>query len=271
MFFFALLFISTQAIHLDHDRNEYFRAIINIPKDCTLKTEPGIVAFIDSGYAHYPLLIKLGSNKTTVEFFDITDSLIEEVNIEGFKKTQIENLLDNRGFYCENEELFKEQDITEGDFSFLEYFTEHQNDEFVEKNTDPVEIQQMKETIEEQEKKKKEEQELKEKEEQKRKEEELKKKEEELKKKQEEEKKKKEQELKEIKKEQQKTHEDKEIDELEQKIKNMVKKNGGNADGIGNELKDLIFNSPNIKIVRYTEDDLKKEYENDNESDDESK
>ena len=162
MFVFTLLLAVTQAVKLDNDRNEYFRSVINIPKDCTLKTEPGIISFINSGYTHYPLLIKLGSNKTTIEFFDITDSLIEEVNIEGFKKTQIENLLDNRGFYCENEELFKEQELTEKDFLLYEYFFEHKDEEYVEKNLDPVELQPMKETIEQQ-KKEREEKEKKEK------------------------------------------------------------------------------------------------------------
>ena len=69
MFVFTLLVALTQAIQLDHDRNEYFRSVINIPKDCTLKTEPGIISFIDSGYGHYPMLIKLGSNKTTIEWY----------------------------------------------------------------------------------------------------------------------------------------------------------------------------------------------------------
>ena len=118
-----LIFISlTYGKEIKQERTKYFRSIIYMPQDCSLKTEPGIVSFIEGVYENYPMLMKLGSNKTTIEFYDITNTLIEEINIEGFKKTQIENLLDNRGFYCEDTTLFKEQELTSLDTSFLELF-----------------------------------------------------------------------------------------------------------------------------------------------------
>ena len=287
-----LLFITViKAAKLEHNKEEYFRAIINVPKDCTLKTEPGIVSFIESGYGNYPLLVKLGSNKTTMEFFDVTDTLIEEVNIEGFKKTQIENLLDNRGFYCENKELFKEQEITEGDFSFLEYFTAHEDEEFVVKNENPVELQEMKEIVEEREKNKnnqnnnndikiEKKEDIKQdiKEEKKEEVKDIKKedikqeKKEDIKK---EEKKEnnnkipKKENKKVPKKEEKKGNNNKELDELEARIKNMISKNGGVDDTIKHELNNMIFNNPNIKIVRYTEEDLKKDMEDDTDSESE--
>ena len=99
MFFFLLFITISSGSELKQPREKYFRAIFNMPKDCTLKTEPGIVAFIDSGYVNYPMLLKMGSNKTSIEFYDVTHTLIEDVNIEGLKKTQIENLLEKIGIY----------------------------------------------------------------------------------------------------------------------------------------------------------------------------
>ena len=109
---------------LKADRERYFKAVIFIPKDCTLRTEPGITAFIDSGYRNYPLLLKVGSDTAMLAFYDITGTVIEEIGIEGFKKTQIENVLDNRGFYCEDADLFKEQELSAMDASFLELFAD---------------------------------------------------------------------------------------------------------------------------------------------------
>ena len=45
----------------------------------------------------------------------------------------------------------------------------------------------------------------------------------------------------------------------------MISKNGGNTDGINKEINDLIFNTPNIEIIRYTDEDLKNDDESDNE------
>ncbi|EKE40518.1 hypothetical protein ENU1_087950 [Entamoeba nuttalli P19] len=122
IFIFFFTFAFSQDILIKADVKKYFRAVLNIPPTCTLRTEPGISAFINSKYPNYPMVIKIGSSKTTLEFYDLTNQLLEEINIEGFKKTQIENLLDKRGFYCENPSSFNQQEINEKDFSFNELF-----------------------------------------------------------------------------------------------------------------------------------------------------
>ncbi|ELP93367.1 hypothetical protein EIN_057720 [Entamoeba invadens IP1] len=115
---FALSYAEDATLKENYDR--YFRAVVYVPKTCTLKTEPGVASFLNGKYENYPLLLKIGSNKTAIAFYDITGQLIEEINIEGFKKTQIENLLDRRGFFIEDVKAFKANEIDDKDFAFKE-------------------------------------------------------------------------------------------------------------------------------------------------------
>ncbi|KAL7715955.1 Selenoprotein F/M domain-containing protein [Entamoeba marina] len=112
---FFLFFLSNACKYSNH-----FRAILSVPPTCTLKHEHGLSAFIEGGYKNYPLLIKKSSKQMALEFYDITNTLIEEIDIEGFKKSQIENVLDTRGFYFENPTLLNDDGITDDDFAFVE-------------------------------------------------------------------------------------------------------------------------------------------------------
>ena len=86
------------------DRNKYFICEFLTPKKCQIENEEGIKAFIKSEFPHYPMVINQHSDRAAFVFYDILGTQIEEVSLIGLKQSQIENILDKRGFYTENPE-----------------------------------------------------------------------------------------------------------------------------------------------------------------------
>lgn len=63
------------------------------------------------------MVIHRNDNRAAFVFYDIKHTPIEEVSLLGLKQSQIENILDKRGFYCENPKQFKDlEDLFTDDF-----------------------------------------------------------------------------------------------------------------------------------------------------------
>ncbi|EMD44089.1 Hypothetical protein EHI5A_056270 [Entamoeba histolytica KU27] len=100
------------------DRNQYFVCEFHTPRKCQIENEEGIKAFLKSEFPNYPMLIHTNSDRAAFVFYNIIGQKIEEISLLGLKQSQIENILEKRGFYNENPGQFKK---------FEELF----NDEFV--------------------------------------------------------------------------------------------------------------------------------------------
>ncbi|KAL7718862.1 Selenoprotein F/M domain-containing protein [Entamoeba marina] len=90
------------------DSSQYFNCEFHTPRPCQIETEYGVKAFMESNFPHYPMIIHVNSDKTAFVFYDILRQPIEEISLLGLKQSQIENILDKRGFYSENPDQFKE-------------------------------------------------------------------------------------------------------------------------------------------------------------------
>ena len=69
-----------------------------------------IESIIKSEFPNYPMVINQHSDRAAFVFYDILGTKIEEISLIGLKQSQIENILDKRGFYTENPDQFKEYD-----------------------------------------------------------------------------------------------------------------------------------------------------------------
>ena len=92
------------------DRNKYFLCEFLTPKKCQIENEEGIKAFIKSEFKNYPMVINQHSDRAAFVFYDILGTQIEEISLIGLKQSQIENILDKRGFYTENPKTFEQYD-----------------------------------------------------------------------------------------------------------------------------------------------------------------
>ena len=92
------------------NRSKYFLCEFLTPKKCQIENEEGLKAFIKSEFPNYPMVINQHSDRAAFVFYDILGTKIEEISLIGLKQSQIENILDKRGFYTENPDQFKEYD-----------------------------------------------------------------------------------------------------------------------------------------------------------------
>ena len=53
------------------------------------------------------MIIHTHSDRAAFVFYDITHTPMEEVSLSGLKQSQIENILDRRGFYCQDPSEFR--------------------------------------------------------------------------------------------------------------------------------------------------------------------
>ncbi|KAL7713920.1 hypothetical protein QTN25_008480 [Entamoeba marina] len=99
------------------DSTNYFNCEFHTPRPCQIETEYGVKGFMNSNFTNYPMIIHVNSDKTAFVFYDILRQPIEEISLLGLKQSQIENILDKRGFYCENPNQFKKlEDLFDDDF-----------------------------------------------------------------------------------------------------------------------------------------------------------
>ena len=102
-----ILFISVYSAETQKvDKSKYFLCEFLTPKKCQIENEEGIKAFIKSEFRNYPMVINLQSDRAAFVFYDILGMPIEEVSLLGLKQSQIENILDRRGYYNENPSSF---------------------------------------------------------------------------------------------------------------------------------------------------------------------
>ena len=118
LLFCVLFFILINSEEQIIDKTKYLNCEFLTPRKCQIEQEEGIKGFMNSNFPHYPMIIHVQSDRAAFVFYDILGNEIEEISLYGLKQSQIENILDKRGFYTENPNQFK---------SFEETFT----DEFV--------------------------------------------------------------------------------------------------------------------------------------------
>ncbi|ELP85670.1 hypothetical protein EIN_409890 [Entamoeba invadens IP1] len=105
---FVLLFVFAFSEEIKKiDQSKYFNCEFHTPRKCQIENEEGIKAFIKSEFLNYPMVIHTNSDKAAFVFYDVTGTQIEEIPLLGLRQSQIENILDRRGFYCENPKQFK--------------------------------------------------------------------------------------------------------------------------------------------------------------------
>ena len=54
------------------------------------------------------MVIRVHSDRAAFVFYDLTHAVLEEVPLNGLRRAQIETVLDDRGFYCEDASQFSD-------------------------------------------------------------------------------------------------------------------------------------------------------------------